>query len=133
MSSSRSTRVLYLDTHLGTALLYSCANTAAGHRSSGTLLSRAPDTLLPTGYIEKVMAVFAHNSLYDVLPLHPVNQTEAACAAGDGTERQRPPPANAPNGRRLPEMPKVLQSLDKSIDRDNQSPACNCTCPRSEL
>ncbi|KAJ6223823.1 hypothetical protein RDWZM_002368 [Blomia tropicalis] len=68
------THLIYYDGNQGLAVIYSCMKTANGHRGIGNIYTRSPKTPLSSSYVNFLLDIFYQNGIYDVLPLHFVNQ-----------------------------------------------------------
>ena len=84
-----NTHLLHYDEPLGVALIYSCRNTDKGHSDIANIYTRRPDTPLPNNYVEFLQDVLYQNGVYDVQPLHFVDQSNC-------TEEALPAPRSGP-------------------------------------
>ena len=73
-----NTHLLHFDETLGVALIYSCRNTDKGHSDIANIYTRRPDTPLVPSYVDFLLDVLFQNGVYDVQPLHFVDQSICA-------------------------------------------------------
>ncbi|UXI20713.1 allergen [Sarcoptes scabiei] len=69
------THLIYFDGDLGVAVIYSCQAIPNGHRGIGNIYTRSPDTPLSQSYVDFLLDIFYQNGIYDVMPLHFVDQS----------------------------------------------------------
>lgn len=72
------THLIFYDGNQGVAVIYSCMKSANGHRGIGNIYTRSPSTPLSKQYVDFLLDIFHQNGIYDVLPLHFVDQTVCA-------------------------------------------------------
>lgn len=60
---------------MGVAVIYSCSQTSATeYKAVGSIYVRSPSLVMPQSYVDFLFDIFYQNGLYNVMPLHRVDQ-----------------------------------------------------------